>query len=162
MSPLWFAVRDGDPLAFALYRRHYSYRAYADGRRERADYPNRYLIAGPGEKLVLMTADGDALFVWRRYRSNWARQHIGGDERIVECAVFRNEGKILSSLLIREAMNIAGVRWPGQNLYTFVNPKRVRSVNPGYCFLCAGWQRLTVTAKGLIVFEYRAEMLDNL
>ena len=127
----WIAVRDGDDTARAIFQQHYSYRPYADGRRP-------MLFVGPGEKLVLVWPDASALFVWRRFIS-------GDGQQGVNCAAFRNEGAGLSSDLIREADAIADERWPGERHYTYVNPRRVRSSNPGYCFLKAGWQRCGVT-----------------
>lgn len=124
----WIPVRDGDDRARGLFDRHYSRYRYADGRRPR-------LFVGPGEKLVLLTPRCDALFVWRRFRS---MDHQVG----VNCAVFRNEApeRYLSSDLIRQAMTIAWQRWPGERLYTYVAPKRIRSTNPGACFKAAGWR----------------------
>jgi hypothetical protein len=55
--------------------------------------------------------------------------------------------------LIAEAMQAAWLRWPGERLYTFINPAKVRSANPGYCFLRAGWQRCGITSRGLVIFE---------
>ena len=49
----WIPVKDGNPLAAAIYRRHYSAYRYADRRRDDPTYRNRNLIAGPGEKLLL-------------------------------------------------------------------------------------------------------------
>lgn len=64
---LWLSVKDGDPRAFALMRNHYSFQAYADGRRNPSgNYRNKYLFVGPGRKLVLMTPACDALFVAQR------------------------------------------------------------------------------------------------
>jgi hypothetical protein len=60
----------------------------------------------------------------------------------VNCAVFRNEGAGLSSDLIREADELAWQRWPGERHFTYVWDEKVRSRNPGYCFLKAGWQRV--------------------
>src|SRR6266487_422908 len=62
----WLAVKDGDPRAFDLFSRHYSYQNYADKRRQLHGYRNRFLIMGPGEKLVLLGNDERALFGWRR------------------------------------------------------------------------------------------------
>lgn len=135
----WLGVPDGDPRAFALYTRHYSYRPYQDGRR-RLGYRNRFLIVGPGQKMVLLTADCDALFVWRKFISD-------NGQTGVNCAVFRNESRILSSLLIREAEYLAWQRWRGERLYTYVDPEKVQSPNPGYTFLCAGWRRCGGTTK---------------
>ncbi len=57
----WIGVRDGDPRAVGLFRRHYSYR------RKRVVFTrgaNQFKFVGPGERIVLMTADCLALFVW--------------------------------------------------------------------------------------------------
>lgn len=136
----WFAARDGDPRALGLYRRHYSRRRYQDGRRPR-------LFVGPGEKMVLLTSCGRALFVWRRFLS------ADGQEG-VNCAVFRNEGAGLSSDLILAAEEMARTRWPGQRFYTYVDPGAVRSPHAGYCFVRAGWRRCGVTKdRSLLVLE---------
>lgn len=135
----WYAAKDGDARARALFDRHYSRYRYADGRRPK-------LFVGPGEKIVLLTASCDALFVWRKFIS---MDHQAG----VNCAVFRNEGKFLSSDLIREACELAWQRWPGERLYTYVNGRKIKSTNPGYCFLVAGWRKCGVTKGGLVILE---------
>jgi hypothetical protein len=99
----WFAVKDGDARAFALFRRHYSYHEYQDGRRQRPGYRHRFLMVGPGEKMVLMTVNCDALFVWRKFMSDDGQQGVN-------CAVFRNESPVLSSLLVLEAEQLAWQR----------------------------------------------------
>src|SRR5688572_18237199 len=92
-SASWFALKDGDAMARGLFNRHYSRHFYQDGRRPK-------LFVGPGEKMVLMTTDGLALFVWRKF--------ISKDEQTgVNCAIFRNEGSVLSSTLILEAEGLA-------------------------------------------------------
>ena len=127
----WIQVKDGDPTGRALFQRHYSYRPYKDGRRPK-------LFVGPGEKMVLLTACARALFVWRRFIS-------GDGQEGVNCAVFRNEGAGLSSDLIREADALAWLRWPEGRHFTYINARKVRGTNPGYCFLRAGWQRCGTT-----------------
>lgn len=141
---LWTEVYDGNPTAFSLFRRHYSF-----GRSSRIpDSETR--IAGPGQKMLLLTADARALFVWRKFISK--DQQDG-----VNCAVFRNEGPHRSSDLIREAMELAWLRWPGARFYTYVNPRKIRSRNPGYCFKRAGWRRCGITkTRKLIVLEVTA------
>lgn len=125
----------------ALYERHYSARHYRDGRERR-------LFVGPGEKIVLRTEEPQALFVWRKFISADACGQEG-----VNCAVFRNEGPHLSSLLIRQADAIADHCWPGVRHYTYVHPGRIKSANPGACFRRAGWRRCGVTKGGLLIFE---------
>jgi len=121
----WFAIKDGDARGRALIRRHYSARHYRDNRNPR-------LYVGPGEKMVLLTVDCKALFIWRKFISD-------DGQTGVNCACFRNEGQELSSSLILEAEQLAWGRWPGERLYTYVNPRKIASVNPGYCFKRANW-----------------------
>lgn len=144
-QPVWVDVKDGDPAARAMFRRHYSYRPYADGR-------DPALFVGPGEKLVLVMPflKPRALFVWRKFKS-------ADGQHGVNCAVFRNEdpGNLLSSDLIRAADAIAFQRWPGERHFTYVNARKVRSINPGFCFLRAGWRRCGITKHNKLVILER-------
>jgi len=135
----WRGVKDGNKTALELYERHYSCYKYADGR-------ERKLFCGPGEKMVLLAASGDALFVWRKFIDR-------SGQKGVNCAVFRNEGSIPSSALITEAVEIARRRWPGERFYTYVNPGKIKSSNPGYCFQKCGWKKCGATKGGLIILE---------
>jgi hypothetical protein len=149
---VWIEVRDGNPAGLALFQKHYSYKPYRDGRSPK-------LFVGPGEKVVLLTPDVRALFIWRKFK-------CGDGQSGVNCAVFRNEGSGVASELIREAEAIAWQRWPGCRFYTYVNPRKVsRSRTPGRCFLKAGW-RYVLTSEGkravtkcrrLLILEKRAE-----
>lgn len=143
----WFSVKDGDPRAYALMRRHYSFTDRKDNRRRDMSNGARWLIVGPGEKMVLLTLDCQALFVWRKFIDD-------SGQTGVNCAVFRNEGNLLSSDLIREAEELAWQRWPGERLYTYVAPDKIRSANPGYCFKVAGWRECGRTKhKKLVILE---------
>lgn len=138
---VWVPVRDGQATAASLYDRHYSRSPKARG------HPR---IAGPGEKVVLLTPCARALFVWRVFQSKDPTANAGD----INCAIFRNEGAGLASDLIRAAMELAWERWGPRRLYTYVNPRRVRSANPGYCFLQAGWRRCGVTkTRKLLILE---------
>lgn len=138
MEPLWWVTKDGDRSCVALYRRHYSCRNRK---------PQRDQIVGPGEHIVLRTDAGDAVFVWR------AAQFRADGQEGVECSLFRNESWHQSSELVRQADAIADHCWPGRRHYTFVSAPDVRSTNPGFCFIAAGWRRCGRTAGGLIVLE---------
>jgi hypothetical protein len=142
LSPFWYLTKDGDHSCLELYERHYSCYDYRDGRK-------RSQFVGPGENIVLRTGDADAMFVWRKFIDD-SGQHG------VNCAVFRNESEILSSALIRQADTIADFAWPGERHYTYVNSKAVRSTNPGFCFVAAGWRRFGMTKSGLLIFERTA------
>ncbi len=145
----WIPVKDGNPKAREIFGRHYTYNPRRDQMsmfwQRNRNYP---LIAGPGEKLILLLEDMTALFVWRKFKSM--------DEQTgISCSVFRNEGLSLSSGLIRAADEIAWERWPADpRHYTYVNGRKVSSRNPGYCFLMAGWNRCGVSKRNqLIILE---------
>ncbi len=143
-------VKDGNATGRAIFRRHYSYRAYADGR-------DPALYVGPGAKMVLLTPDARALFVWRKF--------ICGDgQEGVNCAVFRNENAGLASDLILAAEDLARERWPGLRFFTYVNPRKLHIAKKrgaeycpwpaGRCFIEAGWRQCGVTKhRKLLIFE---------
>lgn len=136
----WLQVRDGNLLAADLFSRHYSKYHYKDGRKH-----TRFV--GPGQRIVLITECGKAMFVWRKFIDASGQQGIN-------CAIFRNETTLLSSDLIRQAVDIAWERWPGERLYTYVNGQKVRSTNPGCCFKKAGWRECGITkTRKLLIFE---------
>jgi hypothetical protein len=136
----WIPIKDGNASARFLFDRHYSRRHYADGRQPK-------LFVGPGEKMVLTTHCARGLFVWRKFIS-------GDGQQGVNCAVFRNETDALSSDLIKEADRLADQRWPGERHYTYVNARKIKSTNPGYCFIQAGWRRCGITKHNkLIILE---------
>lgn len=136
----WIPILDGDDEARRFFDRHYSRTRYADGREPK-------LFVGPGQKMVLTTPCRRALFVWRKFIS-------GDGQQGVNCMIFRNEGAGLSSSLIREADALADRRWPGERHYTYVNPRKIGSSNPGFCFIKAGWRKCGITKwNKLLIFE---------
>lgn len=140
----WQVTKDADPNGRELADRHYS----------RKTKGSKY-FCGPGEKLVLLTNDKKALFVWRK---NKYRQD---GQKGIECSIFRNEGAGLSSLLIKKAVNLARNKW-GSNvrLFTYVDPSAIRSINPGCCFKKAGWKNIGTNKDGkLILLEAPKEVL---
>ena len=122
----WVISRDMNPKAQELADRHYS----------RKTPGSKKGFIGPGEKLVLLSPTGDALFTWLRSRADYRGDKIDG----VNCTIFRNEGPVLSSKLILEAEKFAHDRWPGLKLFTYVSKAKVKSQNPGWCFMKAGWK----------------------
>jgi hypothetical protein len=122
----WVVSHDMNPKAQELADRHYS----------RKTPGSKKGFIGPGEKLVLLSPTGDALFTWLRSRADYRGDKIDG----VNCTIFRNEGSVLSSKLILEAEKFAHDRWPGLKLFTYVSKAKVKSKNPGWCFMKAGWK----------------------
>jgi hypothetical protein len=135
----WIPVKDGDFTGMALFMRHYTARPQR----------KQFQFVGPGGKMVLITPDARALFVWRKFFSD-------AGETGVNCAVFRNEGSSLgrSSELIEAAKQSAWERWPGERLYTYIDAAKVRHKrDPGRCFLRAGFRYCGRTAKGKLILE---------
>jgi hypothetical protein len=129
----WIWILDGDDAARELFDEHYSRYVYADGRKPK-------LFVGPGEKMLLTTPCRRAIFAWWKFIS-------GDGQQGVNCAIFSNRGAGLSSALIEEADRLADNRWPGERHFTFVNPRKIRSSNLGFCFKVAGWRVCGVTKK---------------
>jgi hypothetical protein len=144
-SEHWSEVLDGHPSLWLLYTRHYSYR-----KRPRV---KNMLTLGPGQKLCLLFLTEEAGCCFRKFISD--NGQVG-----VNLAWFRNESDVLSSDLLKEAVSVAQERWPGERLYTYVDPEAVQSRNPGYCFKVAGWRKCGCTAAGLIILEYEG-MREN-
>lgn len=136
----WLSVRDADDRARALYLRHYSanknHSVYRTGK-----------FTGPGEYMLLLGSDCLGVWLWRleRFRQD--------GQAGVNCAVFRNEGPLVSSELIREADRLAWRRWPGLRHFTYVDPTQIASQLPGYCFRRARWRHCGQSAEGKLLFE---------
>ena len=140
----WMEMRDGDASCRTIFARHYSRYVYADGRKPK-------LFMGPGEKMVLMRADGMALFGWRKFID-------ASGQRGVNCAIFRNEGSEVSSSLILEAEAPARARWPCERFYTYVDHRKVAPTMVrgapvwGFCFLKAGWSFAGISKSGKLIW----------
>src|SRR5262245_16909819 len=129
-APAWQVISQRDPRGLELADRHYSRRR-----------PGASQIGGPFRKLVLLSREEDALWL-----SAWpeASRALDGLDAW-RCQLFRNEGPRLSSELIREAMALTAELWaparPPDGWLTWVDRGAIRSSNPGFCFLAAGWRR---------------------
>lgn len=150
----WIDRLDGDESCRTIFDRHYSRRVYRDGRRPK-------LFVGPGFKRVLMRADGSGLFVWRKFISDDGQQGVN-------CAVFRNEGDEVASVLIQEAVEIARQDWPSERFYTYIDPRKVPATMfrgyPvfGWCFYKAGWKFAGVGKAGKHVLALPAEASEGI
>jgi hypothetical protein len=134
-----------------------SHRAHPASRRIADRHYNRQKIGSkqfvpPGRCLVLITEDCSALWVtsWpfaEYVKHAWAGAWVN--------SLFRNEGPVLSSDLIRDAVDITRAKWeePPEGMVTFVDSTKVRSTNPGFCYLAAGWSRVGFTKGGLHVLK---------
>ncbi len=126
-----------------LADRHYSRRT-----------PGAKQFCYSGRKLVLRDAAATVLFVWMfpdpKYRMD--------DQTGYNCAIFRNESPRRSSAIILEAEGMAVEKWGPARMYTYIDPAKIKSSNPGYCFKMAGWRfvRITQSGKHLLVKELPA------
>ena len=135
----WIPIKDGNASGMSIFKRHYT------ARKQRKIEQ----FIGPGEKQAFITPDAKALFAWRKFISD-------AGEKGVNCCVFRNEGTELgkSSDLIRAACDLAWERWPGERLYTYVDPSKVKPKrDPGRCFIKAGFRKCGTTKEGKLIFE---------
>lgn len=126
---MWHRVKSSDPLARAMRDRHYSTKT-----------PGGRTVGPPGRRLVLISDDEMALWV-----THWPNANLVLDKiDALRCTVFRREGRRRerASVLIKEAMAFseeyfgpAPAGW-----VTYVEPGKVRSQDPGYCFKMAGFE----------------------
>jgi hypothetical protein len=100
-----------------------------------------------GRKLVLRNCAGSILFVWMYPQADMRMDGQTG----YNCAMFRNESDRLSSEIILEAEQWAFKQWGPNRLYTYVDKSKIKSTNPGYCYIVAGWQKAGTSKTGKIL-----------
>jgi len=124
----------------------------------------------PGRCCVLYASDDKGQAVWNTSwpfaeytKHEWAGAWVN--------SLFRNEGMGLSSDLIREA--VAATRWfhrneeswndpmPEDGMITFIDESEVQSDNPGYCYLCAGFERVGRTEGGLVAVQLLPDQMPE-
>ena len=132
-----YQVSPGDAGVRALAQRHYSVKRGGDS------------WWSPAKTLCLTNIDRTILFVWQRPLPEYRRDRQIG----YNCTLFRNEDSRLSSDIILEAERIVSEAWGLSRAYTYVDPGKVRSSNPGYCYLKAGWQKCGSSKSGKILLE---------
>ncbi len=127
-----------DPEMSMLADRHYSRRT-----------PGARQFCYSGRKLVLRDALAQVLFVWMFPNPALRMDAQTG----YNCAIFRNESNRRSSDIILEAERWAVQKWGTNRAYTFIDPKKIKSSNPGYCFKMAGWKQdgFTKGAKVILI-----------
>lgn len=124
----WVITTRSDEAVRALRSRHYSTLG-STGR----------TVGPPGRVLVLRTLDGQAAWITHWPAAELALDHLDA----WRCSMFRNEGPRRSSELVREAMDITEARWgtsPPDGWVTWIEPGKVASSMPGWCFRRAGWR----------------------
>jgi hypothetical protein len=139
---LWQLSNRANRYAAAIADRHYN----------RQKVGARQFVP-PGRCIVLLTPAHDALWVssypYAEYvKHQWAGAWI--------CSCFRNESAHLSSTLILQAVAVTREIWgtpPQLGMITFVDPAKIRSSNPGYCYKKAGWRHVGSTKSGLVALQ---------
>lgn len=140
----WRLSWRADPRALPIANRHYNRQS-----------PESDQFVPPGRCLVLLTPAADALWVtswpFAQYtKHQWAGAWMN--------SLFRNEGPVLSSELIREAEAITRGQLgepPCLGFVTFVDPDKIRRKRaPGRCYRRAGWHHVGFTAGGLFAFQH--------
>lgn len=139
----WHLSHRADPRVVPLADRHYN--------RQHIGSPQ---FVPPGRCIVLVTEAIDAFWVtsypFAEYvKHAWAGAWI--------CSAFRNEGQVLSSDLICEALAVT--RWvygepPALGMVTFVDTTKTRHKrDPGRCFRRAGFVPCGYTKGGLFALQ---------
>jgi hypothetical protein len=123
-----------DPEMSMLADRHYSRRTVG---------ARGFLYSG--RTLVIRNSEGTILFGWI-----WMQDKYRADGQTgYNCAIFRNESGRQSSAVILECEELAFREWGPNRVYTYIDPRKILSANPGYCFKRAGWKFLRRSLHGL-------------
>ena len=132
----WEIAHKAHPIACRLADRHYSRRK-----------PGAPQMMPPGQTLVLVMTD--AVFGWWRPHPASGLSSMNGLDGWT-CTIFRNESKWLSSELILAAERCLSAHHScgPDGMLTYVHDKKVRSTNPGFCFMQAGWSKIGRSADG--------------
>lgn len=139
----WELSHRADREALPLADRHYN--------RQKPGTPQ---FVPPGRCIVLLTTDKTALWV-----SSWPfpeyTKHAWAGAWL--CSCFRNEGLILSSLLITEAVAVTRSIWgtpPTLGMVTFVDMTKVKKKRDfGRCYRKAGFTVCGHTQGGLLALQ---------
>lgn len=151
MNSYWHISNRADPRALPLADRHYN--------RQKIGAPQ---FVPPGSCLVLLTEHADALWVTSAPIAAYVKHAWAG---AWTCSLFRNEGTVLSSELIRSA--VAATRWyygepPALGFITFVDADKTRHKrDPGRCYRKAGWSHVGYTAGGLYALQLIAAAMPD-
>ena len=126
--------------------------------------PGSKTFTGVGQEVVFITSDGAA--VWAVVRQKTPMKRGTGHSRgragetdtnvrfVWRNMLFRNLGEQLSSDLIKVAVAKTYLVWaekygslPIENLRTEIDPSRIKSTNPGYCYKKAGFHNIRIVRK---------------
>lgn len=147
----WQLSDRADPVARQIADRHYNRQAIGTPQ-----------FVPPGRCLVLRTPSGDAFWVTSWPFAEWV-QHAWAGAWV--CSAFRNEGQVLSSTLIREAVAATIWRWPTpppEGFVTFIDRAKVKpKKDPGYCYRMAGWEVVGETQGGLLALGLKADAMPT-
>ena len=119
--------------------------------------PGSKTFTGVGQEIVLITSCGRAVWAWVYQRTPSTRGTGGSRGRtgiadtkpsyIWRNMLFRNLGAGLSSELIQSPLETTYMEWekrygmlPAERLRTEIGVKQIKSSNPGYCYIAAGWE----------------------
>lgn len=128
----WVLAESGayDPIGRALADGHYSRRKVG-----------ALQFLPPGQRFVLITRDGGAVWGWWRPHPRSGIRAMNGLDGWT-CAIFRRvRGPRASELVLDAERAIAelGHGCGPNGLLTYVWDAKVASANPGFCFKAAGW-----------------------
>jgi len=118
---------------------HYSRRVHGDRQ-----------FMPPGRTIVIRDQLGLLVFGWSSQVYRW------DGETGYNCSIFRNESGRLSSEVILECEEIAVRKWGPDRFFTYIDPSKIRSTNPGYCFKQAGWRFVRTNREGKHLLEKRS------
>jgi hypothetical protein len=152
---MWNLSSSSDPLALSVVDGTGKFKEFGPHYSRRT--PGSKTFTGVGREVVLISEDESAVWavVYQKTPSKRGSGRSRGRSGRTDLScrylwrnmLFRNLGRTLSSLLIEAAVEKTYVEWvkkyeclPEERLRTEVSLS-VKSQNPGYCYMCAGWEK---------------------
>ena len=135
----WRVVKKFIPRCWVLADRHYSRRTIGSPQ-----------FMPPGQTIVLLSQDRDAVFGWWRPDPSSGIRAMNNLDGWT-CTIFHSESGVKASDMILDAecaIDELGFDCGPDGLLTYVWNEKVKSRNPGYCFKCAGWRIAGKSADG--------------
>lgn len=142
-------VKPTEPSILEMVRNHYSYKV-SIGQRPRTAKTSKTWWSN-ARLVVFSDPERTLVFAWQ-----WPKDGIRKDgQNGFNNTLFHRSDRCvyLASDVILAAETAVVSHWGANRAYTYIDPDKVSSPNPGYCYKVAGWKQVCVSKSGKPLLE---------
>lgn len=142
-------VKPTEPAILDMVRNHYSHRDNVE-KRPRTEKTSKTWWSN-ARLVVFSDPERTLVFAWQ-----WPKDGIRKDKQngFNNTLFHRSERcPYLASDVVLAAERAVVEHWGANRAYTYVDPEKVVSDNPGYCYKVAGWKRIGISKTGKPLLE---------